>query len=92
MQRLAWGKVCVAELRGPLEAEGMGAGPEAVGKEVWGYGLGSVGVPRIAALEQARESAQGFGPASGAVPWRKGLSPGGSACPTSLPSPCLAAQ
>ena len=36
MQSLAWGKVCVAELREPLEAEGMGAGPEAVCKDVWG--------------------------------------------------------
>lgn len=50
MQSLAWRKVCVAALRGPLEAEGMGAVPEAVGKEVWGCGLRFCGGPQNSGL------------------------------------------
>lgn len=42
MQSLAWRKVCVAELREALEAEGVGAGPKAAGKGalgIWVWGL-----------------------------------------------------
>lgn len=76
----------MAEPRGPLEEEGVGAGPEAVCRGSGDEGLGSVAVPRATVLEQARESTQGFG--SWCMSWRTGQSPGGSAhlrVPCSLP-------
>lgn len=82
MQRLAWGKVCVNELREALEAEGVDAGPEATCKG----GLGSKGVPRTVTLEQPHEST-GLGPADGGSALGRGQSPGGPACqsPCSVP-------
>ena len=82
---MAWGKVCVNELREALEAEGVGAGPEATCKG----GLGSKGVPRTVILEQPHEST-GLGPVDGGVPWGGGRAQ--EAQPAELLAPSLSAS
>lgn len=73
------------ELREALEAEGVGAGPEAT----CNGGLGPKGVPRTVTLEQPREST-GLGPVDGRVPWGGGRAQ--EAQPAKLVAPSLSAS
>lgn len=80
MQSLAWGKVCVNELREALEAEWVGAGSDGA--------LGSVGVPRTVILEQPHKSTWVW-PSGWWGTWGKGAEPTRLSLLNFLLPPCL---